>query len=461
MKKLAPLIALVVAVPATAQDKPSDFRYSAPVSAQSEASHYRISVPMQTYRGAGRRDLGDMRIFNAAGEPVPYAFAARNLQRPPAIEQAVRMFPLYGDESKGLAASSLRVDRDARGTVLNVSVSERSVGPRRRLLGYVLDAGETKLPKDAITLAWHAREGFSGQAQVEGTEDFKRWYSVAVNAPILSLQHAGARLERNRVELGGAHARYLRLAFTGVPSDFVLKEVALELRAEAPQPTREWLALPGTAGKESGEWLFDSAGHFPVDRVRLHLPQLNTVAQVQLLTRERVDDAWRTIGSAISYRLAGEAGDVVNPDIVVMTNSARYWQLKVEQKGGGLGKGDVRFQIGWLPHQIVFAARGGQPFVFAYGNEKAKPGALPLSAVLPQRPDGESAVVPSATVGQFTGSAPLPPSPFAEPLRFLEHVAQQRDVRKWALWGTLIAGVLLLVWMAMRLLRDLRRPSQR
>ena len=440
MKALA-LLAFVAPL-AAAQEPLADFRYSAPIAADAGASHYRVALPVQAYRGAARRDLGDVRVFNAGGEPVPYAFLRQELPQVPATLERLRFFPLYGDEAKGLDGTTVTVARNARGTVVNVSVNERPAPARRRLLGYLLDPGELKSAKDALSLEWDSKEGFTAQARVEGSDDLKQWHTITANAPILSLQHAGASFERSRIELRGAGGRYLRLSLSGVPASFRLKEVRLELRPDVPHPTRDWLTLEGTRAKTNGEWLFDAAGHFPVDRVRLHLPQLNTVAQVQLHTRERVDDNWRYITSSIAYRLAGEGGGVTNPDFAVPPNADRYWLLKVDQKGGGLGAGEAQLEIGWMPHEVVFAARGAAPFTLAFGNDKSKPGALPVAAVMPK----DALVVRSARLGAIAGIADeTQPSPF--------------DVKRWALWLALVAGVLLLAWMAFRLLRDVGKQS--
>lgn len=462
MKRLALAIAFA-ALPAAAQERPGDFNFSAPVALDGTASHYRFSLPPQAYRGAARRDLGDLRVFNAAAEPVPYAFAQRDLQRPAPTLQGARLFPLHGDESKGLDSTAVRVERNARGTVVSVSVTDRAPSDgkrqaRRQLLGYLIDPGELKAVKDALLLRWDANEGFTAQARVEGSDDLKSWFTLVSGAPILSLQHAGASLERSRVELSGARARYLRLSLHGVPRSFVLREVKLELRPDLPQPAREWLALAGSPGKAPGEWTFDTAGHFPVDRLRLQLPQPNTVAQVQFLTRARVDDAWRPAASAIAYRLKGANGDIVNPDIVVGSLTERHWLLKVDQKGGGLGAGEAKLEIGWVPHEVVFAARGEAPFNLAFGNEKSKPGALPVASVLPKRPDGESLVAQPARLGAVSGSAEEP-GLFSEPGRFAQRLIERRDVRKWLLWSALVAGVLLLAWMAFRLMGDMGKRS--
>jgi hypothetical protein len=179
---------------------------------------------------------------------------------------------------------------------------------------------------------------------------------------------------------------------------------------------------------------------------------------VQVLTRERPEDNWRGVASGIAYRIAGESGELRSPEIVVGTSLDRHWLVRVEQRGGGIGAGALGLQIGWLPQEVVFAARGSGPFTVAFGNDKEKPGALPLATVLPVRPEGGALVAQPAKVGPVSGSADEP-SLFGQPVRYFERLASQRDVKKWALWTALIAGVLLLGWMALRLLGDLGKRA--
>ena len=454
MKRSLLLLALASGV-AAAQERLSDHPYSAPVVLDGTASHYRLALPSAVYRGAGRRDLGDLRVFNAAGEPVPYAFAPRESQPPAPASRSVNLFPLHVDRDQNIDSANVRIERSRHGTVLNVSLADRVPAARRKLVGYILDASELEAPQEALLLAWEAVPGFSGQARVEGSEDLKSWRPLATNAPILLLEHAGARLERNRVELAGARMKYLRVSFQGVPPEFRLKEVQVELRAEKREPAREWLAIPASPGKGAGELLADTQGHFYVDRVRLALPQPNTVAQVRLSTRERAEDPWRAAASGTAYRLVRGGGELTNPDLRLAVNPDRYWRVQVDQKGGGFGAGEVRFEIGWLPHEVIFAARGAGPFTMAYGNRTAKPGALPVSVVLPGDAKEVSAAARPARLGEVSASALSSPSLFSDPARFLRGLPENREAKKWTLWAALVAGVLLLGWMAFRLLHDM------
>lgn len=444
------------------QERRDQYLHAARIGGAGEDSHYRFTLPADTYRGVTRADLGDLRVFNGAGEPVPYAFVPlRPATHKPAVH-AAKLFPLRGDEAKGMDGLNVRIRHTAGGGT-SVDVSTSPASKRRKLLGYILDPGELKVPFEALALDWQSREGFTGTARVEGSEDLKYWRTLAGAATVLYLEHAGQRLERRRIELAGARARYLRISFNGVPADFVLKGVQVELRPDKAEPAREWLALLGRAVPDRpGEYEFDTGGHFPVDRLRFALPQQNTVAQVQVLARYRVEsrrgseDRWQPMTSATLYRLRRNGTEVTNADLAVGPSASRHWLLRVDQRGGGLGSGEVRLEIGWVPHQVVFAARGAEPFTLAYGMKIAKPGALPITAVLPDYKEGEAIALKTASLAATAAPAPRAAAGFSE---YFRESVDSGQAKKWALWAALVVGVLLLVWMAFALLKQVGNPK--
>ena len=456
------MLLLAAVCSAALAEAPADFPYRAPIVAAPGSSHYRFTLPPSAYEGSARRDFGDLRIFNAAGEPVPYAFVPREARKLEPPLEAAPLFPLYGDPARGLDATSMKVERNAAGAVISVRVANGKAARRRSPAGYLLDASANKRPLDGLVFDWRTPEPFTGHARVEASDDLRAWRTLASGSPVLYLEHGGAKLERRRVELNGARARYLRVSFTGVPSAFRLVATRLELRPEQPEPEREWRLLTGAEGKTQGEWSFDSAGHFPADRVRLRLPQGNTVARVQVLSRERLDDPWRFAGSGTAYRISRQGGEVRNADLPVRSAGERYWLVRVDQSGGGLGGGALRLELGWLPHEVVFAARGAGPFTLAYGREDARGGPLPLSAVLPTQGDGAAAAVAvRASVGAPNAEVPPAPSFSREPVRFLRTFFDNRDARKWLLWAVLVIGVTFLAWMAVRLLHQVGGGSDK
>jgi hypothetical protein len=445
-----------LAAPAWGDAPAPEFRFRAPILAAPGHSHYRVSMPAAVYAGLERKGLADLRVLNASGETVPHAFVPRGPSGPAPVQSGVaRLFPLHGESAAGLEGVKLDVVRGAGGTVIRLAADAKGKKAGRKLLGYLVDAGESELPMEALLLDWRTGSGFNGAARVEASDDLSRWNSWTAEAPVLALEHAGERLERKRLELGGRKARYLRLSFTRVPEDFVLTSVQVERRLERGEPAREWrrVARAADTGKP-GEYRFDAGGRHPVDRLRLQLPQANTVARVQILTRDDERAPWRTAASALVFRLERNGVTASNPDIAVAPGMEAQWLLQVDQRGGGIGAGEPILEAGWVPHEIVFAARGAAPFALAYGSRRAKAEALPLATVVPGYEVGKDIAAERATVNETSGTA-RPPVSWSDPVGLMRDLLESGDGKKWLLWLVLSVGVLAVAWMALRLLRDL------
>jgi hypothetical protein len=152
----------------------------------------------------------------------------------------------------------------------------------------------------------------------------------------------------------------------------------------------------------------------------------------------------------VTYRLRQDAGEVSAPPIAVAPAAYRYWLLRVDPKSGGLGRGQPRMRAGWIPQEIVFAARGTGPFLIAYGNAAAAPSALPVTTLVPGYGNGaENGIIALARTGA------------AAPLGSLEQAKPPREYRRATLWAVLILGVMVLAWMAWQLSRQLNAPPRK
>jgi hypothetical protein len=150
----------------------------------------------------------------------------------------------------------------------------------------------------------------------------------------------------------------------------------------------------------------------------------------------------------VAYRLRQQGQQVVSSDIAVGVNGDRYWLLRVDQKGGGLGSGMPKLNVGWVPVKLVFAARGNAPFQIAYGSGGVQRAAYPIETLVPGwRTQSQVALAQAHTLPERLLGGP-------------EVVRPKRNYKVWALWTALDAGVILLAWMAWRLSRQMRSADQ-
>ena len=458
------LIAALLLVPAlAAAEQPRDFAYGIALEVSGQDALQQLELPRAVYEGVVHADLADIRIFNGAGEVVAHAFRPRvtsTKEKPSPV--ATVLFPIRSDEPNGVEGVELRLERRGDRTVVDLRTPRGRPAPGAKLVGYLADARALDKPVRAVVLELPAgADQVVARVTIEASDDLRQWTPLAAGASIVRLASGGERLEQLRIEVPARRAKYLRLSWPGRASALELAGLAVEPGESAVAAPRQWKQLAGVAVKDKpGEYALDLGGQFPVDRLRIELPQPNTVASVQLLSRSKSADPWRPVATATVYRLTRDGDELTSADIELGTISDRYWLARVDQRGGGIGAGPMSLRVGWVPHRLVFASRGSAPFQLAYGSREATATAFPIATLVPGyrgeedlAPAEARAAEPRIVIGAAQAAA--------EPQRLGgDAVMRERiDWKRWILWGSLVLGVAVLGWMALRLGRQMSRPA--
>ena len=446
------IILLVLAQSAIAAERPEDFAYGIPIHASARNALYEIEIPLAVYRSVTRSDLGDLRVFNHDAEVVPHTLKPREaLEAKPGVAVQLPVFPLRGAPGDKIDNADIRIERRGDGAVVSVQTLAGARRQERRLRAYLVDASAVKQPIQSLLLDWQGDpNGFVGTVRIDASDDLNTWRILTDRAALARLSFGGFQLNQNRVELRGAAHKYLRLSWPDRQSPLESLSVRAEPAPGTVAAPRVWHSFKGsTIPGKMGEYNYDLGGPIPFDRLRVELPQVNSLGQLQVLARGKTTDEWRLKATATVYRLRRGDAEVTSPDIGLNSGGERQLLLRVDQKGGGIGAGVPVIQIGWIPQKLVFAARGNSPFQLAYGNSAAKTTALAIEAVIPgYRSDAPFKVEPAALGDPVTLAGP-------------GRLRQAVDYKKWVLWGILICGVTALGFMTYRLARQVSQaPPQ-
>jgi hypothetical protein len=210
-------------------------------------------------------------------------------------------------------------------------------------------------------------------------------------------------------------------------------------------PATERLSLVrngAAVADQPGEFTFDIGAPLPIDRINIELPEPNSVVQMEVLSRASEKEPWGLVARRAFYRLRDRSTELQNSDLSVPLVSHRYWLLRLDRPEG-LGRGVPRLRVGWQPHELIFVARGGEPFTLAYGSGTAGSSEAALDAVLPNVRIEPARLAQAVELG---GPARL----------------RARSAFPWrsaALWSVLLLGVGVLAWMAVRLSKELRASA--
>ncbi len=431
-----------------------EFRFNIPVQPAGADGLQRIALPLAVYRGAHRADLGDLRLFNAHGEKLPFAFTGKS-PLPVAIPEWLAL-PLFALPAPAVNAPverlDLRIRQRADGTLVQLTAGGKAVAAKSRTNTWIADASQLGKDIKALRFAWMApAAGVVTRVRIDASDDLSSWRQVSPGAPLVELVQADARLRQDRFELAPLKARYLRFTILGEP--LAITSVEAELAPPVPERPMQVLSVAGTAGARDGEFLFDANARVPVERVQVRLPQPNTVAPLSVAAREDAKSDWRSVASATAYRLVRDGEEVVSPPFAIPRRTDRYWRVKFDQRGGGAGSGTVTLELGWSPQQLVFAARGPGPYVLAFGRAAIEAADYGIANLVPGYKPGAEFALPEATLGPVMENAVDVPAPGMEWLRSL-------DRKRAILWGLLAGAVLLLAAMAWGLSRQMKAPPE-
>jgi len=447
---IRPLFLVALFAASAHAERPADFAYGVPLAPGGPAAFHRVALPAVVHEGAIRRDLADLRVFNADGELVPFAFVPRRdvpRERPPAV--ALPMFPLHVDrDRRNVAGLALTVTRNAAGTTVSVNSADGEPAPGKVLGGYVLDASAQDEPLVALTFALSDTAGATTMRMaVDASDDLAVWRSVSTDATLVNIEYGGQRLTRNRIEFAPVKAKFLRLAWTASLPVVEFSAVSGEYGDRAVETPRQWRAVAGArVADREGDFEYDLGGAFPVDRIAVDLATPNTILPATLSARASATEPWQFVGSTVFYRLEQPGGDVVSTPFFVAGGERRYWLLHVDPRAGVPGTAPP-LRAGWLPREIVFAARGPAPFTLAYGNPVVGAGALPIATLVPGYDPAKGL---SASVASTASAGDV-----AMTLGGADRLRKPVDVNRWMLWMALVLGVAVLGWMAWRLSREM------
>lgn len=452
-KILAILLLFAVAGPAFAdQPQPDDFAYGMFLKTDGGEALYETILTLPVYRSVTRGDLGDLCVFNGQREVVPFAIIRPPLEKTREAESVqLPIFPLFAPVGQSAENLSLRVTKDKTGSIINVTTGT-GAGQGREISAYLVDAGRVGAAVSALELELRKPEdGFVRRVTVESGNDLELWTTISPETTIVSLRYGAHTLERRMIELGSVRAPYFRISSPdpgGMPE---LAGIRARLAAEAREPDRQWItSTPGKTVKGGiSDYTFDTAGHMPVDRIRVDLPQENTLVNATFYSRPSKGESWTARQSSLVYRLRLQGHYIANADISFPPCTDRYWLMRIDQTGGGIGVGTPKLEFGWIPEKLVFVARGAGPFLLACGSLRTRVMDNRGNELLTEFKNlrKENIVAKAATIGPRTilgGKTALRPGMIP------------RDWKTSVLWGVLVLGVALLSWMAVRLYRQLK-----
>ena len=442
---------------------PSAQRYVAPIEIAASAPFVALPMPPSVYAKAMQAELRDLRVVDAQGERVPFAWLSTLHPVEPLDEHEheAALYPMPPRPADGKPWPA-PVEVSVVGDRITVRRSGEMSFPEppRESPGWLIDLGETKpgqpLP-GRVRLRWAGPAEFTAAYQLETSDDLRTW-RAAGSGQLMALQSSAGVLAQPWLALPNPCGRFLRLAWLESASAPALLGATVyvpTLDHVAAEPTNALVfqplpELPAQGDRSRPRSLdFDLGGELPVVSLELRFATGTRVAPVRLQGRSRADAPWRDIASGVFYRLERD-GTVAESPAIAVSDHVRYVRVVPDERAAALAPGEASLVVQARLATLVFATTGPAPYRLLAGSVDAPAGALPLSTLVP-RLDDERARFGRATLGAFTEEAGV--------ARAADDAARQARWRPWLLWSVLVVGVAGLGALVWRLARGDAMPK--
>ncbi len=441
-----------------------------PLTLAGTGPYYTLDVNLRARALSANSGLGDLRVRNAAGETMAFAWID---EPPPAVAPERTPARLYKVPLPPADAASAIDGR-----------------PRQAWIVDTKAAGE-----DLLRVELGLEHGTQGvyTLRIEASDDLQHWRTLQDDAQLVQLQslpQVGAagtlasqsdheHLNANGIDLDDAPARYLRL--TTAPRSAIPPLVSATVtRAphRATPPPLEWSDALASGGCEATSCDYPLPRNAAIAELQIALSDVDTIGEVMVMGQMDVGRlppprhsllhgplhalrlkaeqaptqagmAWDSAAVANVYWLTQPDGAPELHSPPVRLAGETWHALRLETFGPitQLGHAAPTVRIGVRPRQLVFIARGAGPFVLARaaGNEPSAP--MALAALMPGRTPGAALPVATATVASTPAATAAAASTAA-----VEAPAPAGSHTPW-LWAALLAGLALMGGMAWSLLR--------
>lgn len=420
---------------------------------------YQTKLPKEVYQYSRSNDLQDLSITNANGEQVPHALIAyKSLHAQTTASTLIKplpIFPIIESRLNDARELSIQLEKNTVNTSVSINANEKNANEKTI---YLIDAGKKHAPLQTLSVDWQNSIGKLLSIDILVSNDLKSW-SNAGHAVLLKTSAEDRELLQNRIILNApTEARYLQLRPDG-EATIALTKINAEYNSEhSLTPQALWQEAP-LLQREQDEKIgvvnldFESTGHYPADRLRVYLPQINTITNANIFIRNRNNEPWQWLSSTSLYRTEKSGKNYTNPDILINTTTSRYWRIQFHQTSGGIGQNNPQLSLGWLPQTLVWNARGQAPFTLQVGESPNIINHVSLANLIPDYKIEKVLQLPQASLTIPTG---VSNNTHDQAQKSVNTWTSPPDYKRWLLWAGLFLGVLLLAGMVYSLIKSER-----
>jgi hypothetical protein len=416
--------------------RPEAFARQVAVQPGGSGKLQRLTLPPALLTASKRRDLGDIRLFDARGRLVGMALLA-GADEAATSTVDLPIYPVLGGSEGGLLQDSqLSVRVESDGAVRAVTV-DRSNARDEFMPAALLDTRKLRQPVASIVLKATIPVERPVSFNLLTSTNLRDWEPLA-DKVLFRPSGDKPMLGGDQVELAGAdlRGRFVGVSWAG-PGEVAL-DGASAILTEPNKVTRS--AVPTTPLKlaDPHELILHLPDNGRLTGLRVTASANDGIVPVQLSAQGPGRDTWESFAKATIAPDRGATTIDLPPMLVASV------KLEADRRTGGFSEAP-RVELLFDPVELLVGLSGTPPYRLAVGQPAATPNFLTTNEIAPGMAASEFAKLQRAALASE--------GQIASPINVQSDPGNLQDRRKWLLWTALLVGTLVLLWIALQLVR--------
>ncbi len=426
---------------------PNDFAYGYDVITHGDNTVQSIELPISIYENS-RSDLADIRLFNAEGDVIPFQLNSEKYYKVEEDQQEKQLpvFPIFGN-------SPTEKNRHIvlqNGVIIATDSAEDN---KEKLTAYLLD--NSKSPEGfylvELEVFFNNQNSFLNEFAVEVSNDFTNWTVINSTAVVSRLHHLNETIELNRIKIPATQAKYLRFtSLSASSSDFLDIDSVYGTFSKKVTTVKanKYAVTDMNINKSKQAIYFSSPRNLPIYGIEIAFKSGNHFLKGELHQQNDLEK-WINITPISQYQLSQENQQILSsPDMfysaTVGNQPEKEDQWKIQVNTSYLAAMDQiqSITLHWKPNSLAFLKLGKEPYTLAFGNPQI---------ITAEQADNNLFQSDSVVAGKLSESM--------KTLGGSEKLVPPFSWQPLILFGILGFGVLILGFMAYRLVKDMKKSS--
>jgi hypothetical protein len=419
--------------------EPEQFAYQAQLTGSNQ-SLLRLNIPLEVLLEITRQDLGDIRVFDNTGKPLPSLIRKAPRQKDDKhIELPFHVFSAYLKRHSKVVTT--REQNSQQDQVSEVQITE-TIPVDQASPVYIVELPDKAngVSIDSIELEWtHEPEDQMLSIKVEVGNNLDNWRTIHNNKNLTNTN--SDKKEWRTINQISKSQKYLRLTPHPSVQSFELQKVVGSYRQTVPE-TKLWhrLNVLYEMEDESGFYAFEMPAAVKADHLRLIPASEQSLVGGDLYASNEDIEHKRRIRSNVQQHNITGSEIKPSPIIDLPRQKYLYWWFKPDRKLDSPPHADIAFPV----YEILFLGNDAGPFHLAWGNFETTSLNNDLAGLLSEEQKQASAELVQLRKVEKSGGIARLSAP--EKLPWL----------KWLLWLAMLAAVAATAKMALSLVRDMK-----